>query len=64
MLVFGAAPSRPRSRPGPHWLGPAILRVGELAMRSIEAFLFGFTAASTPILIYVAWIAWRLAEAI
>jgi hypothetical protein len=33
-------------------------------MNGIKAFLFGFMAASMPILIYGAWIAWRLAEAI
>jgi hypothetical protein len=33
-------------------------------MRSTGAFLFGFTAASAPISIYIGWLAWRLAEAI
>jgi hypothetical protein len=33
-------------------------------MNGIKAFLFGFMAASTPILIYGAWITWRIAEAI
>jgi hypothetical protein len=33
-------------------------------MSGIKAFLFGFMAASTPILIYGAWITWRIAEAI
>jgi hypothetical protein len=28
-------------------------------MRSTGEFLFGFMAASTPILIYIAWVAWR-----
>jgi hypothetical protein len=32
-------------------------------MRSAESFLFGFMAASTPILIYIAWMTWRIAEA-
>jgi hypothetical protein len=63
VLMFGAPRLKPRSRLGPNRPGPAICRRG-LAMRSTEAFLFGFTAASMPILIYGAWIVWRIAEAI
>jgi hypothetical protein len=33
-------------------------------MKSTKAFLLGFMAAWTPILIYVAWITWRIAEVI
>ena len=63
MLAFGAAPSKPQSRPGPHRLGPATGGKG-LAMKSTGAFLFGFMAASVPISIYIAWLTYRLAEAI
>jgi hypothetical protein len=50
---------KPRSRPDPTRLGLAIGRRG-IAIRSTGAFLFGFMAASTPIFIYIAWIAWRI----
>jgi hypothetical protein len=33
-------------------------------MKNIAAFMIGFGAAWTPIFIYVAWVAWRIAEAI
>ncbi len=33
-------------------------------MNGVTAFLFGFLAAGTPILIYGTWITWRIAEAI
>ena len=33
-------------------------------MKNTAAFLLGFVAARTPIVIYVAWISWRIAEAI
>ena len=33
-------------------------------MKSTGAFLFGFMAASVPISIYIAWLTYRLAEAI
>jgi hypothetical protein len=29
-------------------------------MKGTGAFLFGSMAASTPILIYIAWVAWRI----
>jgi hypothetical protein len=29
-------------------------------MRSTGIFLFGFMAASTPILIYIGWLAWGI----
>jgi hypothetical protein len=50
---------KPRSRPDPTRLGLAISRRG-LAMRSVGEFLFGFMAASAPILSYIAWLAWRV----
>jgi hypothetical protein len=34
-----------------------------LAMKNVKAFLIGFVASWTPILIYTAWITWRIAEA-
>jgi hypothetical protein len=33
-------------------------------MKNVKAFLIGFVAAWTPILIYTGWITWRIAEAI
>jgi hypothetical protein len=33
-------------------------------MKNFAAFLLGFVAAWTPILIYAAWLTWRIAEAI
>jgi hypothetical protein len=33
-------------------------------VKNATEFLIGFVAASTPILIYGAWVAWRIAEAI
>ena len=33
-------------------------------MKNSIAFLLGFAAASTPILIYVAWVTSRIADAI
>jgi hypothetical protein len=33
-------------------------------MKNSTAFLLGFAAMLTPILIYVAWVTWRIAEAI
>jgi hypothetical protein len=31
-----------------------------LGMKSISTFLLGFVAASTPVLVYIAWVAWRI----
>jgi hypothetical protein len=31
-----------------------------MAMKSISTFLLGFMTASTPILVYIAWLAWRI----
>jgi hypothetical protein len=33
-------------------------------MNSATAFLLGFVAVFTPVLIYAAWVTWRIAEAI
>jgi hypothetical protein len=33
-------------------------------MKNATAFLLGFVAASTPILIYVVWVTWRIIEVI
>jgi hypothetical protein len=33
-------------------------------MKNATAFLLGFVAVLTPILIYVAWVTWRIAESI
>jgi hypothetical protein len=35
-----------------------------LTMKSATAFLLGSVAVFAPVLIYVAWITWRIAEAI
>jgi hypothetical protein len=35
-----------------------------LTTKNARAFLIGFIAVWTPILIYTAWITWRIAEAI
>lgn len=61
MLAFGAAPVKPRSWPEP--IRPGLASLG-LAMKNSIAFLLGFAATSTPILIYIAWVTWRIAEAI
>jgi hypothetical protein len=47
--------------------GPNPARTCDLqgpAMKNTKAFLLGFGAAWAPILIYTAWITWRIAEAI
>jgi hypothetical protein len=33
-------------------------------MKNVKALLIGFVAAWTPILIYTAWITWRITDAI
>jgi hypothetical protein len=33
-------------------------------MKNAAAFLLGFVAVLTPVSIYVAWVTWRIAEAI
>jgi hypothetical protein len=62
VLAFGAAPAKTadpgRVQPGSN------LRSQGPAVRSAGSFLIGFLAASTPIMIYVAWVAWQLAQAI
>jgi hypothetical protein len=65
VFAFGAAPdvSKPAVLAGPNPARACDLSQG-LAMRSTAAFMLGFIAASTPILIYVAWVAWRVAEVI
>jgi hypothetical protein len=35
-----------------------------LVVKNTAAFLLGFAATLTPLLIYVAWVTWRIAEAI
>jgi hypothetical protein len=35
-----------------------------VGVKRTKAFLLGFTAARMPVLIYVAWITWRIAEVI
>jgi hypothetical protein len=44
--------------------GQDLRSVAEATMKNATAFLLGFVAALTPVLIYVAWLAWRIAEAI
>jgi hypothetical protein len=64
VLAFGAAAGkscRPgRTRPGQDLQSVA----GRLGVKNATGFLIGFAAASTPILIYGAWVVWRIAEAI
>ena len=48
-----------RSQPG--W---DLRSVVGLAVNSATAFLLGFVAVFTPVLIYAAWVTWRIAEAI
>jgi hypothetical protein len=64
-IAFGAAPDVCQNR-GPGRTQPGWdLRFSQgLAMKNIKAFLIGFVAAWMPILIYTAWITWRIAEAI
>jgi hypothetical protein len=64
VLAYGAADGK-RRRPG--WIRPGqdLQSVaGRLGVTNATGFLVGFAAASTPILIYGAWVVWRIAEAI
>jgi hypothetical protein len=63
VLAFGAAPVKPRSRPDSKPAGACDLSQG-LAMKNTAAFLLGFAAGWTPILIYVVWVTWRITDAI
>jgi hypothetical protein len=64
VFAFGAAASKSAglgwTRPGEDLQSIA----GRLGVKNATGFLIGFVAASAPILIYGAWIAWRIAEAI
>jgi hypothetical protein len=64
-IAFGAAPDLCQNRgPGRTQPGWDLRFSQELVMKNTKAFLIGFVAASTPILIYTAWITWHIAEAI
>jgi hypothetical protein len=64
VLAFGAADGKSRrlgwTRPGQDLQSVA----GRLGVKNATTFLIGFAAASTPILVYGAWVVWRIAEAI
>jgi hypothetical protein len=64
VLAYGAADGKSR-RPGWTRPGQDLQSVaGRLGVKHATGFLIGFVAASAPMLIYGAWIAWRIAEAI
>jgi hypothetical protein len=65
-IAFGTAPdvSKPRSWSDPIRSARTCDLSQGLAMISTKAFLLGFVGAWAPILIYTAWITWRIAEAI
>ena len=63
MLAFGAAPDKTAVLAGPNPARTSDMSRG-LGVKNTAAFLIGFAAASMPILIYGAWITWRIAETI
>jgi hypothetical protein len=60
VLAFGAAPVKTEVPAGSNPAGICDLSQ-RLAMKKATGFLLGFAAAWTPILIYVAWVASRIA---
>jgi hypothetical protein len=65
VLAFGAAPVKTAVLAGPNPARTYDMPLGlAMKMKNTAAFLLGFVAAWTPILIYGAWLTWRIAEAI
>jgi hypothetical protein len=63
VFAFGAAAGKSAGLAGPTRRGLQSV-AGRLGVKNATAFLIGFAATSTPILIYGVWIVWRIAEAI